>query len=135
MNLDASRTAAQQPAPSYPDICFAADNFEDGIDEMVCCNLLPRTSCERESAACATAQRLLAPADLNCFCDTCTACSCYPSASPEHWPVALYTGVCVEPKHCVLAAGTVELIGRAYTIKICLHQGYPSWDVSSKGHM
>ena len=35
MNLDASRTAAQQPAPSYPDVCFAADNFEDGIDEMV----------------------------------------------------------------------------------------------------
>ena len=36
MNLDASRTAAQQPVSSYPDICFAADNFEDGIDEMVC---------------------------------------------------------------------------------------------------
>ena len=35
MNLDASRTAAAQPAPSYPDVCFAADNFEDGIDEMV----------------------------------------------------------------------------------------------------
>jgi hypothetical protein len=35
MNLDASRTSAEQPAPSYPDICFAADNFEDGIDAMV----------------------------------------------------------------------------------------------------
>ena len=35
MNLDSSRTSAEQPAPSYPDICFAADNFEEGIDQMV----------------------------------------------------------------------------------------------------
>ena len=35
MNLDASRTSAEQPAPSYPAICFAADSFEEGIDRMV----------------------------------------------------------------------------------------------------
>ena len=29
VNLDSSRAAAAAPAPTYPDICFALDGFDD----------------------------------------------------------------------------------------------------------
>ncbi len=102
MNLDASRTAAQQPAPSYPDICFAADNFEDGIDEMVCarctwdavystsCAAVPDTVAPRVSVlpACYHAHRagLCSQGDQLCLCRSWRTRT---SATPSCWRRAL----------------------------------------------
>lgn len=34
VNLDSAK-ASQVPAPSYPSICFAVDNFDDAFEDMV----------------------------------------------------------------------------------------------------
>lgn len=35
VNLDSSRSDAQNPEPCYPDICFAVDNFDNTFEDMV----------------------------------------------------------------------------------------------------
>lgn len=38
VNLETAKGVASQPQMSYPDICFAVDNFDDPLEGMVRCS-------------------------------------------------------------------------------------------------